>query len=88
MCGRFTRTSSRDVLAQDFGVENFVNVVLHTPRYNIAPSQYVEAIIRGKEEQKRLRAAKVGVRALGCEHNDTRTDQRPLRNDRHRVPLP
>jgi putative SOS response-associated peptidase YedK len=52
MCGRFTRTSSRDVLAQEFGVEQFVNVVLHTPRYNIAPSQHVEAIIKDRTEKR------------------------------------
>jgi putative SOS response-associated peptidase YedK len=45
MCGRFTRTSSRRVLASEFGITTFVNVDL-SPRYNIAPSQPVEAIIR------------------------------------------
>ena len=45
MCGRFSRTSSGDVLADEFGVAQFVGVDL-SPRYNIAPSQTVEAIIR------------------------------------------
>jgi putative SOS response-associated peptidase YedK len=45
MRGRFARTSSREVLAEQFGVTRFVNVDLR-PRYNIAPSEIVEAIIR------------------------------------------
>ena len=49
MCGRFVRTSSRDVIAERFGVTRFVNVDLR-PRYNIAPSQSVEAIIRDGTE--------------------------------------
>ena len=49
MCGRFARTSSRDSLAAEFGVAEFVNVDLR-PRYNIAPSQGVEAIIRDGAE--------------------------------------
>ncbi len=52
MCGRFTRTSSREVLAEEFGVAQFVNVDLR-PRYNIAPSQIVEAII-GNGAERRL----------------------------------
>ncbi len=44
MCGRFIRTSSRDALAIEFGITDFVNVDF-TPRYNVAPSQSVEAII-------------------------------------------
>jgi hypothetical protein len=34
-----------DALASEFGVTTFVNVDL-SPRYNIAPSQPVEAVIR------------------------------------------
>jgi putative SOS response-associated peptidase YedK len=45
MCGRFIRTSPRTVLVDEFGVEHFVNVDF-SPRYNIAPSQTVEAILR------------------------------------------
>jgi putative SOS response-associated peptidase YedK len=58
MCGRFTRTSSRDVLAEEFGVTTFVNVDLR-PRYNIAPSQIVEAII-GTGAERRLGPMKWG----------------------------
>jgi putative SOS response-associated peptidase YedK len=51
MCGRFARTSSRDVLASEFGITTFVNVDL-APRYNIAPSQPVEAVTRHGEEKR------------------------------------
>jgi len=51
MCGRFSRTSSREVLAEEFGVARFINVDL-APRYNIAPSQTVEAIIRDGAEKR------------------------------------
>jgi putative SOS response-associated peptidase YedK len=51
MCGRFTRTSSRDVVAEEFGVARFVNVDL-SPRFNIAPTQTVEAIISDGTEKR------------------------------------
>ena len=51
MCGRISRTSPREVLAEEFGVARFVNVDLH-PRYNIAPSEPVEAIIRDAAEKR------------------------------------
>lgn len=49
MCGRFARTSPRAALVTEFGVAKFVNVDF-APRYNIAPSQYVEAIINDGTE--------------------------------------
>ena len=49
MCGRFARTSSQERLAAEFGVAQFVNVDL-APRYNIAPSLYVEAIVNDGAE--------------------------------------
>ena len=58
MCGRFVRTSPRPVLADEFGVTQFVNVDL-SPRYNIAPSQTVETILRDGPE-KRLGPMKWG----------------------------
>jgi putative SOS response-associated peptidase YedK len=58
MCGRFSRSSSREVIAQEFGVVQFVNVD-PKPRYNGAPSQNVEAIIRDGDE-KRLGPMKWG----------------------------
>lgn len=45
MCGRISRSSPRSVLADEFGIAEFVNVDL-APRYNIAPSQMVEAMVR------------------------------------------
>ena len=45
MCGRITRNSSRPMIIEEFGVLQFANVDLG-PRYNIAPSQSVEAIVR------------------------------------------
>ena len=51
MCGRFVRTSPREVLVEEFGVTRFVNVDLR-PRYNIAPSQTVEAIVRAGAETR------------------------------------
>ncbi|MFI5365759.1 MAG: SOS response-associated peptidase family protein [Candidatus Binatia bacterium] len=61
MCGRFARTSPRVVLAEEFGVAHFVNVDLN-PRYNIAASHPVEAIIRDGAEQ-RLGPIQWGLRA-------------------------
>lgn len=49
MCGRFIRTSPRAVMADEFGVAQFVNIDF-APRYNIAPSQCVEAIMRDGTE--------------------------------------
>jgi putative SOS response-associated peptidase YedK len=49
MCGRIARTSPLDVVVQEFGVTRVVNVDL-SPRYNIAPSQTVEAVIRNGAE--------------------------------------
>jgi putative SOS response-associated peptidase YedK len=63
MCGRFSRSSSREVLAGEFGITTFVNVDLN-PRYNIAPSQTVEAIIR-HEEERRLGPMQWGFTSTG-----------------------
>ncbi len=51
MCGRISRTSPREVIAEEFGVSRFVNVDLR-PRYNVAPSQLVETIIRAGDEKR------------------------------------
>lgn len=58
MCGRISRTSPREAIAQEFGVTRFTNVDLR-PRYNVAPSQNVEAIIR-IDGGKRLRPMRWG----------------------------
>ena len=51
MRGSFTCTSPPLVLADEFGVARFVTVDLR-PRYNIAPSHTVEAIIRDAVEKR------------------------------------
>ncbi|MBI3782101.1 MAG: SOS response-associated peptidase [Deltaproteobacteria bacterium] len=49
MCGRIVRSSSRQVIATEFGVSQFAGGDL-AARYNIAPSQNVETIIRVEGE--------------------------------------
>jgi putative SOS response-associated peptidase YedK len=51
MGGRILRTRPREAIAQEFGVARFVNVGLQ-PRYNVAPSQAVEIIIRVDSEKR------------------------------------
>jgi putative SOS response-associated peptidase YedK len=58
MCGRITRTSPREAIAAEFGVTRFAEVDLRA-RYNVAPSQIVEAIIQ-VDRDKRLGPMKWG----------------------------
>lgn len=51
MCGRISRTSPREAIAAEFGVTRFVEVNLQA-RYNIAPSQHVEAIVQVDGERR------------------------------------
>jgi putative SOS response-associated peptidase YedK len=51
MCGRFARTSSREVIVEEFCLARCVDVDLR-PRYNIAPSQFVEAVISDGAERR------------------------------------
>jgi len=51
MCGRITRASTRAEIASEFGISHFVDVDLQ-PRYNITPSQTVEAIISDGGERR------------------------------------
>jgi len=51
MCGRISRTSPREVLGEVFGISRFVNVDLR-PRYNVAPSENIETIIRMGDEKR------------------------------------
>ncbi len=51
MCGRISRTSPREAIAEEFGVARFVNVDLR-PRYNVAPSENIETIIRVGDEKR------------------------------------
>ena len=75
MCGRFTRTTPRAVLVDEFGVEHFVEVDF-APRYNIAPSQNIEAIINDGTEL-RMGPMLWGFTTSGRE---ARTDQRSRRD--------
>jgi putative SOS response-associated peptidase YedK len=50
LCGRISRTSPREALVDEFGVARFVNVNLR-PRYNVAPSENIETIIRVGDEK-------------------------------------
>jgi putative SOS response-associated peptidase YedK len=51
MCGRFSRASGREALADEFrGVQ--LGDIEFRPRYNIAPSQTVEAIVRDEGEKR------------------------------------
>ena len=49
MCGRISRTS--EALADEFSVARFVNVDLR-PRYNVAPSENIQTIIRVGDEKR------------------------------------
>jgi putative SOS response-associated peptidase YedK len=51
MCGRISRASPPEAITEEFGVTRFVNVDLR-PRYNVAASQNVEAIIRAGDEKR------------------------------------
>jgi putative SOS response-associated peptidase YedK len=51
MCGRFARTSSREVIAAELGVTRFTDLDL-APRYNIAPSQPLEVIVADGGERR------------------------------------
>jgi putative SOS response-associated peptidase YedK len=51
MCGRFARTSSRATVTAEFGITRFAAEDLG-PRYNVAPGQRIETIVReGAETQ-------------------------------------
>jgi putative SOS response-associated peptidase YedK len=51
MCGRFTLTASGDELAEAFDLDEAPSLA---PRYNIAPSQDVVAVVAGPEGRRRL----------------------------------
>lgn len=53
MCGRYTLTTDGQTLAAEFGIEEFAS---WEPRYNVAPSQAVAAIVRSGDG---LKAAKL-----------------------------
>jgi putative SOS response-associated peptidase YedK len=72
--------------AQEFGVTRFVNVDF-APRYNIAPSQYVEAIIQNGTEQ-RLGSMKWGVHFTIGQSLETCAHQRASRDSSHVAIVP
>jgi putative SOS response-associated peptidase YedK len=49
MCGRFTLARSPEDVARAFGLDKVPNF---PPRYNIAPSQPVGVVVRGKNASK------------------------------------
>lgn len=49
MCGRFTLTQSAEEITEFFGLSEVLEL---TPRYNIAPSQLIAAIIQDKGSQE------------------------------------
>jgi putative SOS response-associated peptidase YedK len=51
MCGRFTLTASGDEVAEAFGLDETPSL---EPRYNIAPSQEVIAVVAGPDGRRRL----------------------------------
>jgi putative SOS response-associated peptidase YedK len=50
MCGRFLLTNPGDVLAEAFGLAETPEVL---PRYNIAPSQSIDAVLREADSPRR-----------------------------------
>ncbi len=50
MCGRFTLTASATALAQQF---NLADIPARSPRYNVAPTQEVLAVVRRPDASKR-----------------------------------
>src|SRR5262245_36593302 len=59
MCGRFTLTTPRQVIEQQFGVE--LSELAAEPRYNIAPSQDVLTIALGRTGERRAEAMRWGL---------------------------
>lgn len=50
MCGRFSQSQSAEIIAKAFEVDNVPSL---SPRYNIAPTQPVGAILKAGEQTKR-----------------------------------
>lgn len=58
MCGRFTQTQDADAIAQAFQVSQ---VPLAPPRYNIAPTQYVGAVVQPPSGDRQFRTFRWGL---------------------------
>ncbi|MBM7094535.1 SOS response-associated peptidase [Bacillus sp. H-16] len=52
MCGRYTLYSDPDFLNNHFDLENPEEAITYKPRYNIAPSQDILAVVQGKKGQR------------------------------------
>jgi putative SOS response-associated peptidase YedK len=63
MCGRFSRTSPRDVIVHEFGVTSVAADDL-APRYNVCPGDAVAAIV-ATSEGRRLGAIRWGLGSRG-----------------------
>lgn len=59
MCGRIARTSPRAAIVREFGITHVADVDF-SPRYNLAPSQMLEAIIR-RDDEIRLGSMRWGL---------------------------
>jgi putative SOS response-associated peptidase YedK len=57
VCGRFTLTASGDEVAEAFGLDEAPSL---EPRYNIAPSQDVVAVVLGPDGRRRLELPRWG----------------------------
>jgi hypothetical protein len=78
MLGRITRTSPREATTKEFDVPRFAEVDWH-PRYNVAPSQIVEAII-SNERREAIGADALGLRLAHRPGAEARAHQRTGRD--------
>ena len=61
MCGRYVSTTPPDVLAAQFGVDEIVDEELLPPRWNVAPTDPVPAVVESSEGVRRLRPLRWGL---------------------------
>ncbi len=50
MCGRFTQKADKKIIKKEFKVDSFQNTILK-PRYNIAPTQTIAAVLESDGER-------------------------------------
>ena len=60
MCGRYTLAKTADELIEVFDIASVPDFALDLPRFNIAPTQVVPALVLGSEG-RRLGALKWGL---------------------------
>lgn len=63
MCGRFTLTGDWSAILEYYGLSNVSYAT--PPRYNIAPSQPVPAVITGHDREHRIGPLKTGAESMG-----------------------